>query len=144
MFTLRNEHTAVWTFGTKPAETWNHTNHTHNTNIVLYLLSSSFLPYEPLTHTLWRAPSCKHVSYGDFSDKSLLHLCFPGCLYNITADPHETNNVALEHPFVVARLRGRLAEFRKTHYVRESDLSDISRCGAAIEANNNFMGPWLP
>ena len=52
------------------------------------------------TQTYHQGPAFPNASsppYGVFTDRALLHLCKPACLYDILADPTEQHNVALAH-----------------------------------------------
>ena len=97
------------------------------------------------TQTYHQGPAFPNASsppYGVFTDRALLHLCKPACLYDIVADPTEQHNVALAHLDVVATLRARLDALRPTKFQPDSDKQALA-CQAQVAKNGDFYGPWL-
>ena len=97
------------------------------------------------TQTYHQGPAFPNASsppYGVFTDRALLHLCKPACLYDIVADPTEQHNVALAHLDVVATLRARLDALRPTKFQPDSDKQMLA-CQAQVAKNGDFYGPWL-
>jgi arylsulfatase I/J len=83
--------------------------------------------------------------YGEFLDPAQMQVCWPlGCLYDLSVDPGEQTDVATAHLAVVARLDARITEMIASSFGEPSDLSQNASCAAAIAANGNFYGPWLP
>jgi len=80
--------------------------------------------------------------------------CSQGCLFDIIADPTEHNDVATQHPAVVASLTARLAELRKGFFTNADDFSattvcpanmgNVTPCGcwAALNVWGGYFGPW--
>jgi len=65
--------------------------------------------------------------------------CHKGCLYDIFADPFEANEVAMEQPEVLARLKARLAELNKQVFLPDRGVADPAGCTRW----NGFYGPWI-
>ncbi|KAK7231142.1 sulfuric ester hydrolase [Aureococcus anophagefferens] len=64
-----------------------------------------------------------------------------GCLYNVTADPTESDDLAAARPGAVAALRSRLEALRATVYAPDRGAKDDAAC-AQIATNGGFWGPW--
>jgi arylsulfatase A-like enzyme len=67
-----------------------------------------------------------------------------GCIFNMTADPHERTNLATTEPELLARLLARLSQL-SNHTVPQDPPS--THCGtdavcAAVVQNKGFFGPW--
>jgi len=65
--------------------------------------------------------------------------CGAGCLYDVIADPYETEDVAAENPEVVTKAKARLAELNKGIYLPDRGTPDAGGCGRW----NGFYGPWV-
>ena len=67
-----------------------------------------------------------------------------GCLFNVSADPTEHNDLALDPMYSaeLARLLARLREVSKTFFNPSRGNGDQQAC-AQVKANGNFFGPWL-
>jgi arylsulfatase B len=80
--------------------------------------------------------------------------CSQGCLFDVVADPTEHNDVAAQHPAIVAALTARLVELRKGFFTNQDDFSattvcpanmgNVTPCGcwAAINVYGGYFGPW--
>ena len=67
-----------------------------------------------------------------------------GCLFNVLTDPHETVDVAIAYPQIVAELRALISDAQKTVYSPDRGNADSELfCSQAI-ANGGFVGPFLP
>eukprot|EP00937_MAST-01D_sp_MAST-1D-sp2_P006826 g6826.t1 len=68
-----------------------------------------------------------------------------GCLFNVSADPTEHRDLALEpaHADDVQRLLARLRAASATRFDPARGSGDPAAC-AQMEQNGNFFGPWLP
>ncbi len=82
--------------------------------------------------------------YGVFTDPSLRKDCLIGCLYNISADPTEQQDIAIQHPEVVRNMRNRIDELSETSFETSSDKSQTDECVAKVKANGGYYGPWRP
>ena len=69
--------------------------------------------------------------------------CKLGCLYNLTADPTEHVDLALELPDLTRTMYSRLEAFSATLYDPYRGVEDPEAVCAAVEANAGFFGPWL-
>lgn len=76
--------------------------------------------------------------------------CGSGCLYNLTADPEERNNVADLHPGIVTELSSRIDTLAKGFYSNnDTDGVDICPkgtplcgCWAAVHKWGGYFGPY--
>jgi arylsulfatase I/J len=66
-----------------------------------------------------------------------------GCLYNISADPHEIHNIAASHPDVLKKMNERLSELRQTVYAPDRGNLDVEACTVVHNKYHGFWGPWL-
>ena len=68
-----------------------------------------------------------------------------GCLFNVFTDPSEYNDVAADHPDIVADLRARIAAHNATVYRPDrGQAMDKEACAAALNEYHGFWGPFLP
>ncbi|KAG5183634.1 arylsulfatase B-like protein [Tribonema minus] len=70
------------------------------------------------------------------------------CLFNVFEDPSERNDIAAEHPAVVARLAKRLRELQLTAFSpfrgdRVKSLEQSLGCKTALSRYSSFEGPFL-
>jgi hypothetical protein len=67
------------------------------------------------------------------------------CLYNLTDDPFERRDIAIEKPAVLAKLKTRLIELQQGYYVQtpRSVLRDNGYFCEAAATRGGFVGPWL-
>ena len=72
--------------------------------------------------------------------------CFPvPCLFDLGASITEHEDVAAQHPEVVAAMLRRVVEIAEDEYhppVLNPPI-DLDGYCAAVEANKNFVGPWM-
>ena len=70
--------------------------------------------------------------------------CDENCLFNLTADPSEHNNLAASHPAVMAAMLARFAEIEKVEYHPPSanPAPEDESCCAAAAKNGGFLVPW--
>jgi arylsulfatase B len=68
----------------------------------------------------------------------------PGCLFNVLADPSETQDLAASNPAKVKELRARIAELQKTVYNPDRGGTDREMCRTGLSKWGGFLGPWLP
>ena len=66
-----------------------------------------------------------------------------GCLFNVSADPTEHHDLALERPDDAKALLERLRAVSKTQFDPDRGTSQPAAC-AQVRANGGFFGPWLP
>merc|ERR1712070_588725 len=63
-------------------------------------------------------------------------------LFNLTADPTESNNLMNEHPEIVGELSGKLAQIKST--AQNSSWCESTPDSAYRVFNTSgFIGPWL-
>lgn len=65
--------------------------------------------------------------------------CSKGCLYDIMADPYEAEEVASQHPEVLARMKARLAELNQHIFLPARGDPDPAACTRW----DGFYGPWV-
>jgi len=66
-----------------------------------------------------------------------------GCVFNLTADPTEHDDLALREPELASRLLARLRGASLTLFDPDRGATD-PRCCARMEGpNRGFFGPWL-
>ena len=68
-----------------------------------------------------------------------------GCLFNVSADPSEHVDLALDpaHAADVARLLARLREVSRSRFDPLRGPGDPRSC-KQVKDNGGFFGPWLP
>ena len=65
------------------------------------------------------------------------------CLFNISADPEERQDVAASHPAVVAQLLGIFNSYDAQHHPPVAPpAKDAAACCAASAAHGNVLAPW--
>lgn len=69
--------------------------------------------------------------------------CKVGCLFNLSSDPTEHHDIALERPDLVALLHARLVAYSKTLFDPDRGVVDAEGACAAMARNGGFFGPWL-
>ena len=66
------------------------------------------------------------------------------CLFNLNASMTEHDDVANQHPDVVAALLRRFAELAREYHPPQHDPPlDLAGLLAAIKLNGGFVGPWM-
>jgi len=66
------------------------------------------------------------------------------CLYNLNVSITEHDNVADEHPDVVAALVSRMIEVAEEYHPPQMNPPvDLDGYCAAVKRNDNFVGPWM-
>ncbi len=65
-----------------------------------------------------------------------------GCLFNVTADPTEHNDLGLSQWDEAKRLLDRLREWSKTYFNPDRGDADPKAC-KQLKKNGGFYGPWL-
>ena len=65
-----------------------------------------------------------------------------GCLFNVFTDPTEHDDVAAQHPDIVASLYARLLELQTTAFTPDRGTDDGAACTAAM-AYGGFWGPFV-
>ena len=66
-----------------------------------------------------------------------------GCLFNVSADPTEHNDLALERPDDVLMLLARLRNVSATFFNPSRGNGDKRACDRIAGPNRGFFGPWL-
>jgi hypothetical protein len=65
-----------------------------------------------------------------------------GCLFNVSADPTEHNDLAESQPEVAKRLLDRLRVYSATYFNPDRGDHDPRAC-KQVQKNKGFYGPWL-
>ena len=65
-----------------------------------------------------------------------------GCLFNISSDEEERENLNASRPDDLARLHARLVQLREGVYHPWRGVEDPAAC-AQVGLNGGFWGPWL-
>ena len=75
--------------------------------------------------------------------------CGAGCLFNLSADASETDNVAAEHPGIVAAMAARLSDLSQGFYSNNDSGVDacppgtlLCGCWAAVHTWGGALGPY--
>lgn len=68
--------------------------------------------------------------------------CQPACLFNVTSDPAETNDISSSFPDIVSELKVLMDQHAKSIWERKPTLPDPACIKAARERYNGFLGPW--
>lgn len=66
-----------------------------------------------------------------------------GCLFNVSADPTEHNDLALERPDDLLMLLARLRNVSATFFNPFRGKGDKRACDRVVGPNRGFFGPWL-
>lgn len=66
-----------------------------------------------------------------------------GCLFNVSGDPTEQNDLAISQPKDAKRLLDRLNAWSRTRFDPMRGDKDPRAC-TQVDANDGFYGPWLP
>ena len=66
-----------------------------------------------------------------------------GCLFNILTDPTEHDDVAADHPDIVAEMYARLLELQATAFGPNRGKDDGTACKNALQTWKGFWGPFL-
>ena len=64
-------------------------------------------------------------------------------LFNITADPTETTNLATEYPDIVHMLEAKLEDYQEKMEAPAFRVEDYHKAYQAFIANNDFIGPFF-
>ena len=65
-----------------------------------------------------------------------------GCLFDIMNDPTEHNDVAKDHPDIVAALYARILHYQQGVFSPDRGKDDGSACNAATNKWGGFYGPF--
>jgi hypothetical protein len=65
----------------------------------------------------------------------------PACLFDLEADPAERNNLAAQHPDVVASMSARLATLQATSYHPTFPPDDVPAECAMLARTGGFVAP---
>jgi hypothetical protein len=76
-----------------------------------------------------------------------------GCLFNVEADPTEHEDIAAQHPALVASMTARLAVLKEGFWFNHDNFSDSlicppdanitpCACWAALNVYGGYFGPW--
>ena len=93
-----------------------------------------------LTAAGWQSESFPNASTGNYPTQNCGE---SGCLFELTSDPNEYNDVAVAQPQVVARLHGAIAAAQKTAFDPDRGAQDPQSCVSAMQQWNGFWGPWV-
>ena len=66
-----------------------------------------------------------------------------GCLFNVTSDPTEHNDLAAAQPAVAKALLDALRKVSRTYFDPERGDVDPAACARMMGPNRGFFGPWL-
>jgi len=66
-----------------------------------------------------------------------------GCLFNVLTDPTEHNDVAADHPDIVAAMYARILALQTTAFSPNRGSNDGSACRAALETWQQRWGPFI-
>jgi arylsulfatase B len=69
--------------------------------------------------------------------------CRRGCLFNLTSDPTEHDDIAAAHPEVVARMLDRIRAINATVFSPVRGSPDPRGCEVAVGKHGGFWGPFL-
>uniref|UniRef100_A0A7S2TR55 Sulfatase N-terminal domain-containing protein n=1 Tax=Lotharella oceanica TaxID=641309 RepID=A0A7S2TR55_9EUKA len=90
----------------------------------------------------WAGPHYPNISTVEHAVADASITCEPACLFDVTSDPTEHQDVAKEHPEVVQALVARLDEL-KTAIVTKDMTTDPQCREAAFARYGGWYGPWL-
>ena len=65
-----------------------------------------------------------------------------GCLFNVLTDPTEHDDVAADHPDIVAAMYARILEIQNTTFSPKRGTDDGAACAAA-QKYGGFWGPFI-
>jgi hypothetical protein len=66
-----------------------------------------------------------------------------GCLFNVSSDPTEHNDLAAAQPAVAKALLNTLQKVSRTYFDPERGDVDPAACARMMGPNRGFFGPWL-
>ena len=69
--------------------------------------------------------------------------CSAGCLFNLTADITEHNDLAAEQPELVATMGARIREINATAFSPQRGAPSPLGCQVALRQNGGFWGPFV-
>ena len=89
--------------------------------------------------SFWQAPIYPNAS-GPASSSAFV--CGQGCLFNVSADPSEYNDLAAERPDDVARLTALFKARQATAFGPPHTTQDAAACSAKVAALDGYLGPY--
>jgi len=94
-------------------------------------------PYFPNASTPWIED--QSIEVPDFMCSTPYKI---GCLFNVSGDPTEQNDLAMSQPKDAKRLLDRLNAWSRTRFDPMRGDKDPRAC-TQVDANDGFYGPWL-
>lgn len=95
-----------------------------------------------LQESAWFGPEYPNAST-NYNPEDLITNCDPACLYNITEDPFEYNDLAAVQPTRVAAMMKRLEAVVGTAFNPHRGGEDPAACAAVKERYGGFWGWWI-
>ena len=90
--------------------------------------------------SLWLSPVYPNASVP--AAKSTAFDCGRGCLFNVTADPSEYDDLAAARPDDVARLTARFHTLNATRYSPPQTQKNATACSGRVAVHHGFNGPY--
>jgi len=99
-------------------------------------------PGQPLDEAIWTGPQYPNASSNQSAWLDAID-CSKGCLYNLTADPNEHNDVSSLFPSVVAEMTAAIYQINETAFSPHRGLPSPIACQVALEEYHGFWGPFV-
>lgn len=90
---------------------------------------------------IWTGPQFPNSST-DPNDWETAVDCTLGCLFNLTQDAEERDDLASRHPDKVQQMVARISELNRTVFSPHRGSKDLKACQVALHDNGGFWGPF--
>ena len=95
-------------------------------------------PAFPILEAAWSGLQFPNASTNQTDWDATSLDCSSGCLYNLTNDRSEHNNLAAEHPDTVAKMTARMREINATAFSPQRGASSPLGCEVALDTYGGF------